>query len=71
MSFHKFDKKSRFAVDCFKNEVSHFVDINISPLGLTIYQKNNDTGQYVMRCAIWYHLYNLKNVKNAHERVLL
>ena len=21
---------------------------------------------YVMRCAIWYHLYNLKNVKNTH-----
>ena len=25
---------------------------------------------YVMRCAIWYHLYNLKNVKNAHGGVL-
>ena len=22
--------------------------------------------RYVMRCAIWYHLYNLKNVKNNH-----
>ena len=27
--------------------------------------------QYVMRCAIWYHLYNLKNVKNIHGEVLL
>ena len=26
---------------------------------------------YVMRCAFWYHLYNLKNVKNTHGRVLL
>ena len=25
----------------------------------------------VMLCAIWYHLYNLKNVKNTHGRVLL
>ena len=25
----------------------------------------------VMRCAIWYHLYNLKNVKNTHGGVLL
>ena len=25
----------------------------------------------VMRCAIWYHLYNLKNVKNIHGGVLL
>ena len=24
-----------------------------------------------MRCAIWYHLYNLKNVKNVHGGVLL
>ena len=25
----------------------------------------------MMRCAIWYHLYNLKNVKNTHWRVLI
>ena len=25
----------------------------------------------VMFCAIWYHLYNLKNVKNTHRGVLL
>ena len=24
-----------------------------------------------MRCAIWYHLYNLKYVKNTHGGVLL
>ena len=27
--------------------------------------------QYVMRRAIWHHLYNLKNVKNIHGGVLL
>ena len=26
--------------------------------------------KHVMRCAIWYHLYNLKNVKNTHGEVL-
>ena len=26
---------------------------------------------YVMRCAIWYHLYNLKYVKNTYGRMLL
>ena len=26
---------------------------------------------YVMRCAIWCHLYNLKKVKNTHGGVLL
>ena len=25
----------------------------------------------MMRCAIWYHLYNLRNVKNTHGGVLL
>ena len=25
---------------------------------------------YVMLCMIWYHLYNLKYVKNTHEGVL-
>ena len=26
---------------------------------------------YVLRCAIWYHLYNLKNEKNTHGGVLI
>ena len=26
---------------------------------------------YVMRCAIWCHLHNLKNVKNTHGGVLI
>ena len=26
---------------------------------------------YVVRCAIWYYLYNLKNVKNTHGGVLI
>ena len=29
------------------------------------------TNENVMRCAIWYHLYNLKNGKNAHGGMLL
>ena len=27
--------------------------------------------KYVMFCAIWYHLYNLKNIKNTNGGVLL
>ena len=27
--------------------------------------------EYEMRCAIWYHLYNFKNVKSTHGGVLL
>ena len=42
---NKFDKNLRFTVDSFENEVPHFLDIKISPLGLKIYQKN--THHYV------------------------
>ena len=35
-------------------------------LGLTKYMK-----RFVLRCAIWYHLYNLKNVKSTHGGVLI
>ena len=31
----------------------------------------NEASSYVMLCAIWYHLYNLKNTKNTHGAVLL
>ena len=34
-------------------------------------QTKNSTGLFVMRWAIWYHLYNFKNVKNIHRGVLL
>ena len=27
--------------------------------------------KYVMRCAICYHLYSLKNMKNTHKGVLI
>ena len=29
------------------------------------------SSQYVVRCAIWYHLYNFKKVKNTHAGVLI
>ena len=45
--FNKFDKNLRFTVDKFENEVPHFLDIKISPIGLIIYRKSTHTGQYV------------------------
>ena len=30
-----------------------------------------NVAKYMMRWAIWYHLYNLKNEKNTHGGVLL
>ena len=42
--------------------------IEVTKLDFTYCQMR---GYTVMRCAIWYHLYNLKNVKNTHGGVLL
>ena len=39
-------------------------------LGLVLIRGNTVFG-FVVCCAIWYHLYNSKNVKNAHGGVLL
>ena len=41
-----------------------------SLMNSSIYQ-NQNRWTFVMRCAIWYHLYNLKNVKNTHGGVLI
>ena len=43
-SFHE---NLRFTVDRFENEVPHFLDIEMSEQGLTVYCKNIHTGQYV------------------------
>ena len=40
-----------------------------------LYRKSNNSfilkTLYVACCSIWYHLYNLKNVKNTHGVVLI
>ena len=37
------------------------------PLNFMVYISST----YVVRWVIWYHLHNLKNVKNTHEGVLI
>ena len=44
---NNFDPNIQFTIDTFKNEVPHFLDIEISPDGLTIFRKDTNTGQYV------------------------
>ncbi|XP_066910788.1 uncharacterized protein [Clytia hemisphaerica] len=41
-----FDKNIQFTVDKFENEVPHFLDIEISPDGLSVFRKDTNTGQY-------------------------
>ena len=45
--FNSFDNNLKFIIDTFENCVPHFLDIEICPNGLGIYQKHTQTGQYV------------------------
>ena len=60
----------------------HYVLITLSKMDLdTRYPKNTNwdilkktptyKNTHVMRCEMWYHLYNLKNAKNTHGGVLI
>ena len=42
-----FDKNLEFAVDLLENEVPHFLDFEMPPDGISIYQKNTNTGLHV------------------------
>ena len=45
---NQFDHNLQFTVDMFKDEIPHFLDLEISNSGhLTIYRKDTHTGQYV------------------------
>ena len=38
---------------------------------IKLHKKERFLLKYVMRCAIWFHLYNFKNMKNIHGGVLI
>ena len=42
-----FDKDLKFTVDLFENKVPHFLDLEMSPDGISIYRKATDIGLYV------------------------
>ena len=44
---NKFDMNLHFTIDMFQNEVPHFLDLQLSPDGITIFRKDTDTSQYV------------------------
>ena len=46
-ALNKFDNNLRFTVDMFQNEVPHFLDLELSPDGITIFRKDTNTGLYV------------------------
>ena len=47
IALNKFDKNLRFTVDMFKDKVPHFLDLELSPDGTSIFRKDTSTGLYV------------------------
>ena len=44
---NSFDKNLKFTVDLFDKETPHFLDLELSPDGLSIFRKDTNTGLYV------------------------
>ena len=43
---NEFDPNLLFTLDLFQNEVPHFLDLELSPDGISIFRKNTNTGLY-------------------------
>ena len=54
---NSFDKNLKFTVDLFENKVPHFLDLEMSPDGISIYRKDTNTGLYVNYTSLvsWTH----------------
>ena len=59
----------------FKIKILNFIISNLKEImsitRISLRSSHLRKNKFVMFCAIWYHLFNLKNVKNTHGRVLL
>ena len=77
MCSHKIDqlgsltKWFRVRLQIKKFRVRIFPKKTGSLLGLSTYRSFTNLQYILMFCAIWYHLYNLKNVKNTHGGVII
>ena len=45
-ALNRFNKNLQFTVDNFQNEVPHFLDLQMSPDGLSLFHKDTNTGLY-------------------------
>ena len=56
--------KKKWLINCSYNP-------HKSNIGIISVLLDTHSTKYVVRCTIWYYLYNLKNVKNIHGGVLI
>ena len=68
-ALNKFNNNMCFADDMFQNEVPHFLDLELSPDGITIFQKDTNTGLYVNFTNILLWTYCTSWIRSLVERV--
>ena len=71
-ALNKFDKKLRFTVDMFKDKVPHFLDLELSPDGTSIFRKDSNTGLYVNFTSFvpWtYHILWIRSLVTRASRI--
>ena len=67
-ALNKFDKNLRFTVDMFKDKVPHFLDLDLSPDGTSIFRKDTNTGLYVNFTSFVPWTYRISWIKSLVTR---
>ena len=67
-ALNKFDKNLRFTVDMFKDKVPHFLDLELSPDGTSIFRKDTNTGLYVNFTSFVPWTYRISWIKSLVTR---
>ena len=71
-ALNEFNKSFRYTDDMFQNEVSHFLDLELSPDKMKTFQKDINTGQYVNFTSFvpWtYHTSWMRNFVTSASRM--
>ena len=67
---NNFDSNLLFTVDLFQNQVVHFLDLELSPDGISIFRKNTNTGLCIhfSRFVSWTHQTGwIKGLTSVHH----
>ena len=67
-TLHKFDKNLRYTADMLKNEVPHFLDLELSPDRFTIFRKDTNTGSFVNFTSFVPWTYHTSWIRNLVTR---
>ena len=69
---NNFDPNLRLTVDLFQNEIPHFLDLELSPDGISIFRKNTNTDLYThFRSYVPYTHALIKSFASSASRIYL